>query len=260
MASNYAGARVLLGHSPFLFLTLGRGFSSVAYQMGAVAVGWQVYALTGSAYDLGLVGLAQFVPMALLTFAAGHAADRYERKLVLQACQVVEALVAVVLAGLTAAHWLTVTEIFAAVMVFGAARAFGTPASAALLPGVVPEGRLQQGTAMASGAFQAATILGPAVGGFAYAVAAWLPYALMAVLWLVATVMNGAIRMDRPVAAKAPPSFAALFAGVGFVRRNPAILGALSLDLFAVLLGIFCIPGLGGWDFCGARWRWGRFR
>jgi MFS family permease len=237
MSSNYAGARVLLGHSPFLFLTLGRGFSSVAYQMGGVAVGWQVYALTHSAYDLGLVGLAQFVPMALLTFAAGHASDRYERKHVLQACQILEALVAVVLAAGSFGGWLTVKMIFVAVVFFGVARAFGSPASAALLPGVVPEGRLQQGTALASGAFQAATILGPAIGGFAYAVAPWLPYALMAGLWVVATLMNGAIRMDRPVVAKAPPSWGALFAGVGFVRRNPAILGALSLDLFAVLLG-----------------------
>ena len=236
-AATPASARLLLRHQPFVCFSLGRVFSTLAYQMGAVAVGWQVYALTRSAFDLGMVGLSQFIPMALLTFAAGHAADRYERKQVLQLCQITEALTAAILAWGTIAHWLTVHEIFLAVVVFGAARAFGSPASAAMLPGVVPEGLLQKGTALSSGAFQAATIVGPAIGGFAYAIGPSLPYALMAALWLIASVLNGAIRMDRPVAPKEPPTFASLFAGVGFVRKNPAILGTISLDLFAVLLG-----------------------
>jgi MFS family permease len=230
-------AASLLRHPPFLFLTLGRGVSSLAYQMGAVAVGWQVYALTHSAYDLGMIGLAQFVPMAALTFLAGHASDRYERKRILQICQIFEALVAAFLAAGTYFGWLTVPMIFAAVVVFGIARAFGSPASAALLPGVVPEGTLQKGTAISSGAFQAATICGPAIGGFAYAATPVLPYAIMAALWLLATAANGAIRLDRPAIPKEPPSFRALFAGVGFVRDDPAILGTISLDLVAVLLG-----------------------
>jgi len=237
MAAVPGSARELLRHRPFLYLTAGRAVSSLAYQMGVVAVGWQVYAMTRSAYDLGLVGLAQFVPMAALTFAAGHAADRYERKRVLQACQVTEAVVAVWLAWFTFAGRLTVAEIFMAVVVLGAARAFGTPANAAMLPGVVPAGTLQRATAISSGTFQAASIVGPALGGLAYAVAPGAPYAAMAVLWLVACLANGAIQMDRPVPGKEPPSLKTLFAGVGFIRRNPAILGALSLDLFAVLLG-----------------------
>lgn len=200
-------------------------------------MGWQVYALTNSAFDLGLVGLSQFIPMAMLTFLAGHAADRYQRKQVLQACQVTEALVAGFLAWGTFGHWITVGQIFTAVVVFGAARAFGSPASAAMLPGVVPEGLFQKGTAIASGAFQAATIAGPAMGGFAYALAPGVPYAAMAVLWLVASVLNGLIKMDRTVVAKEPPTLASLFAGVGFVRHNQNMLGVISLDLFAVLLG-----------------------
>ena len=134
-----ASAKLLLRHQPFICFSLGRVFSTLAYQMGAVAVGWQVYALTHSAFDLGLIGLWQFLPMALLTFAAGHAADRYERKQVLQWCQIAEALTAAVLAWGTFARWLTVDEIFAAGAVLGAARAFGSPASSAMLPGVVPE-------------------------------------------------------------------------------------------------------------------------
>jgi MFS family permease len=175
--------------------------------------------------------------MALLTFAAGHAADRYERKQVLQWCQVAEALTAAMLAWGTLAHWLTVDEIFVAGAVFGAARAFGSPASAAMLPGVVPEGLLQKGTALSSGVFQFSTIIGPAIGGFAYAIAPEAPYIAMAVFWLVASILNGAIQMDRPVAPKEPPTLSSLFAGVAFVRDNPAILGTISLDLFAVLLG-----------------------
>lgn len=236
-AAPSAGARDLFRHPPFVLFSLGRVFSTLAYQIGAVAVGWQVYALTHSAWDLGLVGLWQFIPMAALTFAAGHAADRYERKQVLQACQFAEALVAVVLAWGTFAKWLTVDEIFVAVAIFGAARAFGSPASAAMLPGVVPTGMLQKGTALSSGALELSTIIGPAFGGIIYALAPCGPYALMAALWVIASLLNGAIQMDRPVAPKEPPTLASLFAGVGFVRNNPAILGTISLDLFAVLLG-----------------------
>ena len=237
VAAPSASSRALFRHRPFVFFSAGRAFSTLAYQMGAVAIGWQVYALTHSAFDLGLIGLWQFLPMAILTFAAGHAADRYERKQVLQICQIVEAITAAILAWGTFAKWLTVEEIFIATVAFGAARAFGSPASSAMLPGVVPEGLLQKGTALSSGAFQFSTIVGPAVGGFAYAIAPGAPYALMAALWLIASLLNGAIQMDRPVASKEPPTLASLFAGVGFVRRNPAILGTISLDLFAVLLG-----------------------
>jgi MFS family permease len=227
----------LLGHRPFLLYFSARGFSEFSYQMAAVAVGWQVYALTGSAFDLGMVGLAQFIPSALLTFVAGHAADRYDRKRVMQLCQLAEGLTAVFLALGSFGGWLSVPEIFAAVAVLGAATAFESPARAALLPGVAPAGMLQKSTALSTGAFQMAIISGPALGGLAYAVSPGAPYAVMALFWLLAGMLNGAIRLDRPVSAQEPPTFAALFAGVGFVRRNPAILGTISLDLFAVLLG-----------------------
>jgi MFS family permease len=232
-----AGSESLFDHRPFLRYFSARGFSEFSYQMAAVAVGWQVYALTGSAFDLGMVGLVQFIPTALLTFAAGHAADRYDRKRVVQICQIVEGLTAACLAWGSFTGWLTVPEIFAAVAVFGAATAFEGPAAAALLPGVAPEGMLQKGTVLATGAMQIAIISGPVLGGLAYAVSPGAPYTVMAVFWLLAGILNGAIRLDQPVSAKEPPTLGALFAGVGFVRRNPAILGTISLDLFAVLLG-----------------------
>jgi len=200
-------------------------------------VAWQIYALTGSAFDLGLVGLVQFIPTAFLVFVAGHTADRYDRRRVVQICQIADALASAFLAWGSFAGWLTVTEIFAAVAVLGVTTAFDSPATAALLPGVVPEGMLQKGTALSTAAFEVAMISGPALGGLAYVLAPGVPYALMAVFWLASGILNAAIRLDRPVTSREPPTFGALFAGVGFVRRNPAILGTISLDLFAVLLG-----------------------
>jgi len=236
-SASSAGSRILFTHPPFLFYLWARAFSSFSYQIAAVAVGWQVYALTNSAFDLGMVGLVQFLPTAILVFAAGHAADRFDRKRVVQICQIVEGLAAVFLAWGNIAGWLNVAEIFAAVAVLGTARAFESPAAAALLPGVTPEGMLQKGTALSSAVFQVAVITGPALGGLAYALAPAVPYAVMAVFWLLAGLLNGAIRLDRPVSPKEPPTLATLFAGVDFVRHNSAMLGIISLDLFAVLLG-----------------------
>jgi len=236
-SASSAGSRILFGHQPFLFYFLARGFSEFSSQIGAVAVGWQVYALTNSAFDLGMIGLVQFVPTAVLVFVAGHVADRYERKRVVQICQIVEGLTAAFLAWGSFTGWLNVPEIFAAVAVLGVGTAFDSPAAAALLAGVVPDGMLQKGTALSTGAFQVAIISGPALGGLAYAVSSGVPYAAMAIFWLLAAMLNGAIRLERPVTVKEPPSLATLFARVGFVRRSPAILGAISLDLFAVLLG-----------------------
>jgi|HubBroStandDraft_1064217.scaffolds.fasta_scaffold02360_6 MFS family permease len=236
-SASPARSRALFGHRPFLFYFWARGLSEFSYQIAVVAVGWQVYALTSSAFDLGLVGLVQFIPSAVLVFAAGHAVDRYDRRRVAQMCQMAEGLTAAFLAWGSFAGWLTVPEIFSAVTVFGTATAFESPAAAALLPGVTPDGMVQKGTALSTGVLQLATISGPALGGLAYALAPGAPYTVIAVLWLLAGMLNGAIRLARPVTAKEPPTLAALFAGVSFVRRNPAILGTISLDLFAVLLG-----------------------
>jgi MFS family permease len=227
----------LLKHRPFLLYFCSGGFSEFSHQMAAVAVGWQVYALTDSALDLGLVGLVQFVATVLLTFAAGHAADTCDRRRIAQACQIAEGLTAAFLAWGSIAGWLTVSQIFAAVAVFGVTTAFESPAVTALLPNVTPEGLRQKGTALFTGAFQVATISGPALGGLAYAIAPGAPYALIAGFWFVAALLNGAIKIDALAGEKTAPALRELFAGIGFVRRNPAILGTISLDLFVVLLG-----------------------
>jgi MFS family permease len=237
IATSTPRATALFAHRSFALFFCTRGLSSFAYQIAAVAIGWQVYALTHSAFDLGLIGLMQFLPVAGLTFFAGHAADRYERRRVVQICQAIEAAVSAFFAVGVFMHWLTVPEIFGAVMVMGASRAFESPAMSALLPGVAPTGMLQKATAVTSSVFQMATIIGPALGGLVYVISPAAPYVIMTLGWGISAVLLAFVRVERPVAAKAPPSFKELFAGVGFVRHNPAILGTISLDLFAVLLG-----------------------
>jgi MFS family permease len=233
-----ASAGALLTQRSFLLFLLSRSLSRFSSQIGAVAIGWQIYDLTGSALDLGMVGLVQFLPTALLVFVAGHAADRYERKRVMQACQLVEALTALFLGWGSYAGWLTEVHIFIATAVLGTAGAFESPATAALLPLIAPAGSLQRATALSSGSAQIATIAGPALGGLAYAVSPALAYGVMMLFWLFGMAFAGAIRLTQPAEkAKEQATSDDLFAGVRFIRGNPAILGTISLDLFAVLFG-----------------------
>ncbi len=227
----------LLRHRPFALFWCARICSSLAFQMQSVAIGWQVYALTGSALDLGLVGLAQFLPIALLTLAVGHVADRYDRRRIVATCQVAEAAIAVCLALGVGAGWLGAPGIFALVALLGAARAFESPTLSALMPGLVGEARLQQASAWSASANQTATIIGPALGGLLYALGGSVPFALAAALFLAASTLVHLIRVERPLPHREPATVRSVLSGITFIRQNPAVLGAISLDLFAVLLG-----------------------
>ena len=231
------GAGALLRQPSLIFFLLSRSLSRFSSQIGAVAIGWQIYDLTGSAFDLGMVGLVQFLPTALLVFVAGHAADRFERKRVVQLCQVAEALTAAFLAFGSYAGWLSALHIYIATFVLGVAGAFESPATAALLPLIAPQGALQRATAISSGAAQVATITGPALGGLAYAILPGLPYGIMVVFWLFGMLFTGAMQPMAQATTKGSASSDDVFAGVKFIRSNPAILGTISLDLFAVLFG-----------------------
>ena len=230
-------AGTLLKQPSFLFFMLSRSFTRFASQIGAVAIGWQIYDLTGSAFDLGMVGLVQFLPTALLVFVAGHTADKFERKRVVQLCQLAEALTALFLCWGSYGGWLTGVHIYIATFVLGMAGAFESPTIAALLPLIAPQGSLQRATALSSAAAQVATITGPALGGIAYAFAPGLPYGLMLVFWLFSAVLTGGIKVRETEAAKDAATADDIFAGVRFIRNNSAILGTISLDLFAVLFG-----------------------
>jgi MFS family permease len=211
--------------------------TTLAFQMQAVAIGWQVYDLTGSALDLGLVGLAQFIPGFALSLLVGHIADRYDRRLILRICMGIEALatLALALAGLFGG--LTVGKLFAAIFVIGAARASELPTLHALMPQLVPPQLIPRAAAASASSNQTAIILGPALGGLAYALGPALVYALAAAGFIAASLLISAIRVALPAPPRERPSLASLFGGVAFVRGHPALMGAISLDLFAVLLG-----------------------
>ncbi|WP_200828812.1 MFS transporter [Caballeronia choica] len=224
-------------HRPFALFWSARVMSSVAFQMMSVAIGWQIYSITHSAFALGLVGLAQFVPMCVLTLVVGHVADRYDRRTIAFICQAIEGVAALVLCVGAWHAWQSVGLIYAIAMITGAARAFESPSMAALLPNLIPRTQLQHATAWSTSANQTAQILGPAMGGLLYGVGASSVYGVVACAFLVAAVLVMSIRIDEAVRMRAPLSFEALFSGIAFIRRKPVILGALSLDLFAVLLG-----------------------
>jgi MFS family permease len=227
----------LFRHRAFLLYFSGRLFSSFSRQIIAVAVGWQVYELTGSAFHLGMVGLVQFLPALALTFNAGHAADRYNRKNIVQVCQWIEGLAAAYLAWGSIVGSLSVLDIYIASAIFGAASAFERPAGAAMLPNIVPGQMLQQATALSTGALQIATIGGPAIGGFVFALSPGAAYGLTAGFWLLAGIFNGLLPLAQRASSSGDISMSTLFAGVHFVRRSPTLFGTISLDLFAVLLG-----------------------
>ena len=224
-------------HRPFLLFWFARVFSSSALQMQTVAVGWQVYALTQSPLDLGLVGLAQFLPAFLLVLVVGHVADRYSRGAVVRISQIVESAVAATLAIGTATGWLSRDHILALVVVLGAARAFEAPSLQSLLPNIVPLPLLPRATAGSASANQTATIVGPALGGILYAVNPILVYAICCVLFFAAAILISFVRTEREMPKREQVDTSTLFAGIAFIRRSPVILGAISLDLFAVLLG-----------------------
>ena len=235
-SSGVASGTGALSYPGVARLLFSRSGSAMAYQMQSVAVGWQIYALTHRALSLGMVGLAQFLPMVLLIFVAGHAADRFERRRIAAICQLVEMLGACGLAAASILHALTPALIYAAVALLGAARAFEAPCMQAMLPSLVPPGLFPRAAALFSSVFQSVTIIGPSLGGLLYGVGAPVPYVVCACLFAAAAICASLIPRRAPP-PREPVSLAAVFGGIAFIRSRPDILGAISLDLFAVLLG-----------------------
>jgi MFS family permease len=224
-------------HRPFVLFWLARVCSSLAAQMQSLAVGWQIYDLTNSPFDLGLVGLMQFLPLISLMLIAGHAADRYNRQLIVEASLAISGLSVVVLAFATAGGWVSRELILGLILVFGCARAFQQPTTTALLAAIVPAGLLSRAVAASASSMQIAIIVGPGVGGVLYAVSPPLVYGLSAALFLFASLLIWLIRVSQQPPKREPLTFDLVFAGILYIWRNPVILGAISLDLFAVLLG-----------------------
>ena len=227
----------ILQHRPFVQFWLARVSTTMAYQMLVVAIGWQLYELTGNPLDLGLVGLVQFIPGILLVLVIGQVTDRYDRRAILSTCQAVESVTAAAL--LTAAIWGVISRelILGAAFVLGAARAFELTAMQTIVPSLVPLPLVPRAVAGSATANQSATIIGPAIGGFVYAASPLVVYGTCCVLFVLAGLLVLRIRIERSAPAREPFTLSVFFAGFGFIRRSPIILGAISLDLFAVLLG-----------------------
>lgn len=211
--------------------------SSIAFQMLSVAIGWQMYELTHDAFSLGLVGLAQFLPMVLLTLVVGHVADRYDRRYIVFLCQIVEACMALLLLLGSLTNSLGQHHILIMAAILGACRAFEGPSSSALLPQLVPKEFLQQAISWNTSVGQLSQILGPSMGGLLYWAGATLVYTVASLALLTAGILTFFIRSNPIVRKSEPVSLRSLFSGIMFVYRQPIILGTISLDLFAVLLG-----------------------
>lgn len=237
MSSADALRAPLRHHRPFAFYWTSRVCSAVALQMQAVSVGWQMYDLTRDPLDLGLVGLTQFIPAALFVLVAGHVADRYDRRKVIRICQMVSACATATLAIGTAKGWMTRESLLAVVFVIGSSRAFEQTILTTLLPGIVPLPMLARATAAGATASQIAVIGGPALGGLLYAVSPILVYSLCCALYLTSSVLISLVTAERTATMREPLSLAVIFAGFRYMRNNPVILGVITLDLFAVILG-----------------------
>jgi MFS family permease len=227
----------ILRHRPFVLYWSARTCASMGYQMLGVAVAWQMYALTGSAFDLGLVGLVQFLPAAAFMLVAGQVADRYDRRRLLRICQAVEGLAAAALAAGSMAGWVSKEFILVTVFVFGVGRAFEAPTQQTLLPNVVSGLLFPRAVAASASTTQLATITGPAIGGILYTFGATVPYLTCFALYLGSVILLSFMRIEPFAASRTPINLAAFFAGISYIRRNPIVLGVISLDLFAVLLG-----------------------
>jgi len=227
----------LLRHPAFVWFWISRVLTAMGFQIVSVAIGWRIYDLTGSAYALGFVGLVQFLPMLALTLVSGHVADRYDRRVIVILSQLVDALALGFLVADVFLGWSGVWGIYAAVALLGAAQAFAAPTASAMLPSVVPTALLPRAMAVSSSAWQTAMIVGPSAGGVLYAIGAPLPFIVACASFVVGAFATLMIRMERRAPGREPVTLESVFGGLTFIWKRPVVLGTISLDLFAVLLG-----------------------
>jgi MFS family permease len=229
--------RRALSYPDYRAYIVQRLLTTLAISIQSVVVGWQVYFMTNSPFDLGVVGLAQFLPNIAMALYAGQLADRVDRKLILRCAIFVEFMCAMALAGLTLLHNQSVTPIYAVLVVFGAARAFMAPVSQSIIPRLVHREALGSALALGSSMFMIARIAGPAVGGALYVYGPTVAYGGTGLCLLASFISTWFIRTSLKPEPQLSADARSLTAGIRFIRQRPAILGAISLDLFAVLLG-----------------------
>ena len=229
---------VVLRHPDLRRYLSGRFLASLATQVQTVAVGWQVFSVTGDPFDLGMVALSQFLPFVILILPAGHVADRYDRRRVQLLTYLLLAACAAALLGFAIADVTDTAPVFGVMVLFGVARAFNQPTSQALLPNLAPIELFPRAVALNSSLGQIATIAGPAIGGLLVLLGVGVAYALSVVLLALAVLLVANLRGGgRHEASTEPMTLETLLSGVTFVRSRPIVLGSISLDLFAVLFG-----------------------
>lgn len=224
---------------PYRLYWFARVSAILALQMQIVATGWRVYDVSGSAMALGFIGLAEFLPSILLVLVTGHVADRFDRRRVINVCQALEIVAMLVLWTALLDEGGSLWPAFVAVGILGTARAFEMPAASSLVPNLVPAAVFPRAVALNSSAWQGASIVGPALGGLVYGLVGHWVFAISAGLFAIAFTLVALIRLPpktTPAAVK-KISLETLFAGFRFIWGKPIVLGAISLDLFAVLLG-----------------------
>ncbi len=232
-------ARAAFRHAPFRRFQIAKLIGVVAVQMVSVAVGWQVYAMTGRAIDLGLVGLVQFLPQLLLFPVTGTIVDRFDHRRILMVCYALYAVAATLLAVLAWHHPTSPWPIYAVLVLFAVARSAGSPAHSAMLPQLVPIEDFGNAVTWSSSLWSIGAIGGPAVGGLVYGATgeAWTVYAGAAAGFVVSLAMLTRVTARPAVRALAGRTFAHFFSGLRFIWRRPVLFSAIVLDLFAVLFG-----------------------
>ena len=227
----------LLQYPSFVWLWFTRTATTAAFHMQGVAVGWQLYEMTGSPIDLGIVGFIQFLPLVVLNLVVGQVTDRYDRRAIIRSCQIVKVAMVGLLALGTAMGWLTREWMFAFLLVASTARAFEMPCMQALIPSIVPVTLLPRAIAAAATAQQTAIISGPAIGGLLYLLGPVTVYATCAIIYAVAAVLVSLIQLISDKQDKRPITLESVFAGFSFIWNRKVLLGVMSLDLFVVLVG-----------------------
>ncbi len=237
MPSPSVNTDSLLQHRSFVAFWIARASSSFGFQMLTIAVSWQIYSLTGRAFDLGLIGLVQFFPSVALALVAGHVADQFDRRRVMVIAQFVEGLAILALAGLTLTHHINERVVLGLLFITAVAKAMEGPSQLSMLPALVPAKILPRAMAANSVAGQAAGMVGPAIGGLLYIAGAQVVYGICGLLYFISVLMVSRLRYEQAPPRRVPATFKTLFAGISFIRHRPDVLGVISLDLFAVLLG-----------------------
>lgn len=224
-------------HRSYSLFFVSRFLTAFATQIVSVSVGWQMYDVTKNAFYLGLIGLFQFLPSLLLVLVTGAASDRYNRRVIMGICMLVGSFSTGLMLAMTVTGTFAPLPVFGVMLLFGLERAFMAPATQSLAPNLIPPEDLSNAVAWNSSSWQAATIIGPVAGGLLYGVSADAAYSVALALLLVSSVLTFMIPKPVQKTSREKPTWASLLAGFSFIRSEKVVLGAISLDLFAVLLG-----------------------